>query len=104
MKTIKITYTIATAQYENAKAEVEIEVPDNLTPVQEYFYLYDMFHNINEKRPSHNQTEAPKNTKWGKLQGRAEGYDIDNDSYLDGDQDEGSRIENATAHRVATGN
>ncbi len=66
--------------------------------------MYDMFHDIQSKRPSHKETEVPKNTKWGKLQGRAEGFDIDNDSYLDGDQDEGSKIENYSSHAKAIGN
>jgi len=105
MKKVSVELTFATGgQYENAKPTIEVEVPEDLDPVGQYFFLYDMFHNIQEKRPSHNQTDTPKNTKWGKLQARAEGFDMDNDPYLDGDQDEGSRIENATAHRVATGN
>ena len=37
---------------------------------------------------------AERSWKWALLKARIDGFDVDNSSYLDGDQDEGSRIEN----------
>ena len=35
-----------------------------------------------------------RSRKWALLKARIDGFDVDNSSYLDGDQDEGSRIDN----------
>ena len=95
MKKVKVEYTFATAQFENAKPTVEISIPDNLDAIQEYWYLYDMFHEISQKRPSHHQNEKTyPNNRYGLLQARKDGVDVDNSAYLDGDEDEGARIEN----------
>ena len=93
---IKTTFTFATSQYENAKPEVEIEVPDAIAkdPIQLYWYLYDMFHDIGKKRPKDVSFKPP--VKWEMLKAQKEGFDMDNSPYLDGDQDEGSKIENQT--------
>ena len=102
MTKIKVELTIATGQFENAKPTIEVEIPDNLSPVEQFYHLYDMFHDLTERRPSHRQNEKtyPK-TKWGKIQARKDGVDIDNDPYLDGEEDEGAKIENSARYQRA---
>ena len=82
MEQIKVEFTIATGQYENAKPTIEISIPVGMTPQEKFRYLHDMFHNLAERRPSHRQNEKTyPNTKWGKIQARKDGVDIDNDPY-----------------------
>lgn len=96
---IQAEVTIATGQYENIKPVIEIEVPDGLEGVKLYWHLYDMFHNI--ERPSHKTTNIEPKNKWQKLNARKEGQDFDNDPYLDGDEDEGSKQDNLKAYEEA---
>ena len=96
MKTIKVEITIPTGVYANAKPVMEIGIPENLTPTEEFYYLWDMFHNLSERRTKDTQTKAedyPKN-RYGKIKAQKEGYPVDNDPYLDGEEDEGAKIEN----------
>ena len=98
---IKVELTIATGQFENAKPIIEVDMPNDLSPVEQFYYLYDMFHDLTERRPKNNQTKAedyPKG-RYGKIKARREGFGIDNDPYLDGEEDEGAKIDNAA--RVA---
>ena len=95
MKKITIDYTFATAQYENAKTTLEIEIPEGMSVIEEYKYLYNMFHDAGMKMPKEEKPKTYPNTKWGKLQARKDGVDIDNDAYLGTDGgDEGARIDN----------
>lgn len=50
MKIIKCEITIPTGVYANIKPVIEVSIPDELNPIEEYFYLWDMFHNLSERR------------------------------------------------------
>ena len=100
MKKIKVEYTFATGQFENAKPVVEIEIPEGMNTVEEFQYLHDMFHNLSDRKikEAKPKEKTYPNTKDGKLQARKDGVDIDNEPYLDGEEDEGAKIENATRY------
>jgi|TARA_Y100000310_G_scaffold202203_2_gene202335 hypothetical protein len=100
---IKVEYTIPTGQFANAKPIVEIDIPDGMTPREQFYYLWDMFHNLSENRTADNQTkpEDYPSGKWGKLKARKEGHPVDNDPYLDGEEDEGARQEDMKRHNKA---
>ena len=91
----KVSFTFATKAFENIKPQIEIEVPD-MNMMEAHAYFEKMIRG--EKKPY----KAP--TKWQKIQAKKEGFDIDNDPYLDGDQDEGAKRENFAEHNKVTGN
>lgn len=95
-KTVEVEITIPTGVYANAKPTISVEIPKYLSPVQEFYYLWDMFHNLSERRPKDTQTKAEDylKGKYGELKARKEGFAVDNSSYLDGEEDEGAKLEN----------
>ena len=74
---IKTELTFATGQYENAKPVIEIDVPDAIAkdPIQLYWYLYDMFHDIGKSRPKPAAYKPTPN--WKMTKARKEGVDFD---------------------------
>src|SRR3990167_1105102 len=72
---IKVEFTIPTGQFANAKPQVEIEIPDDLNPREQYFYLHDLFYNLTQKRET--PVKKPLSQSAQYMRAQQTGADVD---------------------------